>query len=351
MVTADQIPLAEYDTFENKGRSPSGGKDLLRLEAAFKMGEFQPFPSCRYHYNGETTVVKNPEEDAALGGGWARNPTAFDPYKGPRRLGPQHDPVKWADQWPVDGLSEGDRRTIKARLKRSHSAFWRLPDDPNADIKAMRLAFDGVAQVLFAAGLLTEQFLANDIPRLVWDAAIAGGWWRLASETRQDMFPDQLGHYWVWRDDSRDWNLLFTAEASEWQAALLDVGAEETVHSDRSKGSGHQLGAEGIAGSLPADWTGGPDRNSESDAGHEQLKNAQAQTRRRLSSCVTSHVAARRLEEYVERNNIGLTEFATKVGTTDTTLRRFRRTGRVRRALLDAIASEMGTTRESIVKP
>jgi hypothetical protein len=315
------------------------------------MGEFQPFPSCRYHYSGETRVVKNPEEDAALGGGWAKSPAAFAPYQGPRRLGPQHDPVKWADQFPVGGLSEGDRRTIKARLKRAHSAFWRLPDDPNADIKAMRLAFDGVAQVLFAAGLLTEQLLANDIPRLVWDAAIAGGWWCLASETRQDMFPDQLGHYWVWRNDSRDWNLLFTAEAFEWQAKLLEVDAEATPQSDGTKGPDNQSGAEVIAGSPPADWTGGPDRNSESDAGQEQLKTAQAQTRRRLSSCVTSHVAARRLEEYVEGNNIGLTEFATKVGTTDTTLRRFRRTGRVRRGLLDAIASEMGTTRESIVKP
>src|SRR5450759_505785 len=281
------------------------------------MGEFQPFPSCRYHYNGETTVVKNPEEDAALGGGWARNPTAFDPYTGPRRLGPQHDPVKWADQWPVDGLSEGDRRTIKARLKRSHSAFWRLPDDPNADIKAMRLAFDGVAQVLFAAGLLTEQLLANDIPRVVWDAAIAGGWWRLASETRQDMFPDQLGHYWVWRDDSRDWNLLFTAEASEWQAALLDVGAEETVHSDRSKGPDNQSGAEGIAGSPPADGTGGPERSSESDAGQDRQHTAQAQTRRRLPSFGTSASAARGVEDHVVRVDIGLTEFAKKLGTTD----------------------------------
>src|ERR1035437_3879697 len=172
MVTADHIPLAERDTIENKGRSPSGGKTSGSWRPHFNMGEFQPFPSCRYHYSGKTMVVKNPEEDAALGGGWARNPTAFDPYKGLRRLGPQHDPVKWADQWPVDGLSEGDRRKIKARLQRAHSAFWKLPDDPNADINAMRLAFDGVAQVLFAAGLLTEQLLANDIPRLVWSCSV-----------------------------------------------------------------------------------------------------------------------------------------------------------------------------------
>lgn len=57
----------------------------------------------------------------------------------------------------------------------------------------------------------------------MWDSAIAGAWWRLASESRQDIFPEQLGHYWVWRDDSRDWKGLFRAEVGEWRAALLDA--------------------------------------------------------------------------------------------------------------------------------
>jgi hypothetical protein len=215
----------------------------------------------------------------------------------------------------------------------------------------MRLAFDLVARVLFDAGLLTGQLLATDIPLLVWDAAIAGGWWRLASETPQDMFHEGLGHYWVWRDESRDWNQLYTVGASEWRAALLDVSAEETVPSDRSKGADHQLGAEVIPGSPQADWTGGPERNSETDAGRDQPKTAPVQPRQRLSSCIESPVAARRMEEHWERNGIGATEFATKVGTTDSTLRKFRRTGRLRRSIFDAIAREMGTTRESLLKP
>ena len=186
---------------------------------------FQAFPSCRYHYSGKTTTVQNSEEDAALGGGWAKSPTEFAPFQGPRRLLPQHDPVKWVDQWHVEGLSEGHRKKIKAQFLRAHAAFWDSPDAPDADTNAMRIACDGIGHILFDAGLLNEQHLTKDIPQLVWGSAIAGGWWRFASETRLNMFPEELGHYWVWRDDSRDWNLLFTPEAAEWRAKLLEASA------------------------------------------------------------------------------------------------------------------------------
>ena len=139
------------------------------------MGEFQPYPSCRYHISGKTAVVNNPVEDEALRSGWCKSPQAFERYRGPRQVEPNHDPVRWVDQWPVDGLSESDRRKIKAQLKRAHSVFWKSPDDPAAEIRAMKLAFDGVARVLFDAGRLTEQLLAKDIPGLVWDAAMVGG--------------------------------------------------------------------------------------------------------------------------------------------------------------------------------
>ena len=223
------------------------------------MGEYQyrAYPAAKYHYTGNTIVVKNPEEDAALGGGWADRPNAFDPYKGPRRLGPQHDPVKWVDQWSVEGLSEGDRKKIKAQLLKAHAAFWKRPDAPNADSEAMRLAFDGVARVLFETGLLNEQPLAKEIPELVWDSAIAGGWWRLASDTPQKIFPERLGRYWVWRDDSRNWNMLFTAEASEWQARLLEASASVSDPTEPPKAHALRKRAKSAAmraGSAPARW-------------------------------------------------------------------------------------------------
>jgi hypothetical protein len=63
----------------------------------------------------------------------------------------------------------------------------------------MRRAFDGVGQVFFDARILTEQLLQGEIPDLVWDSAIAGGWYRFALESRERIFPERLGNYHVWR--------------------------------------------------------------------------------------------------------------------------------------------------------
>jgi hypothetical protein len=314
------------------------------------MGEFQPYPACKYHFSGKTIVVKNLEEEAALGGGWGNSPAAFDPYKAPRQLGRQHDSVKWVDHWSVEHLSESDRKKIKAQLLRAHGGFWKSPDTLDASAAAMKGAFDGIALVLFKAGLLSEQFLAVDIPQLVWDSAIAGGWWRLASETRQSMFPEQLGHYWVWRDESRNWNMLFGPEAAEWLARLLERGAEKAVQPVGFEGD-RQLADEAIPVSPHANGAARPDRNSGTDAGQDEKKVGLAQSHNRLSCSVTSPVAARRLEDYLAINNMRLNEFVDKVGTSERTLRTFRKTGRVKVSLLDAIACEMGTTRQAIQKP
>lgn len=153
----------------------------------------------------------------------ANTPAAFDPYKGARAArAEQPNPAKWVDEWPVPGLCSEHRDKIKAALWRADAAFAKSPGAAGACPDSMRYAFVGIAQLLFDAGILTEQLLQKDIPLLVWDSAIAAGWWRFASETRQDIFPEELGHYWVWRDDGEDWPGLFRAEAAEWRSKLLD---------------------------------------------------------------------------------------------------------------------------------
>jgi hypothetical protein len=182
----------------------------------------QDYPKVKYHWSKPEVTVKNADEEKALGVGWADR-AAFAPYKGarPARTDDQ-DPAKWLDEWSVPSLSPEHRKKIKAHLLRADGAFERSPDPDSAAIASMRQAFDGIAQVLFDAGILAEGLLGEDIPRLVWDAAIAGGWWRLASETRQDIFPEQIGHYWVWREEGGDWRTPFRAEAREWRANLLE---------------------------------------------------------------------------------------------------------------------------------
>ena len=188
----------------------------------------QNYPRVKYHWNKKPITVKDSDEEAALGGGWASTPGAFEAYKGarPARTGEQ-DPVKWLDEWSVPGLSSEHQKKIKAQLLLADATFARSRDLDSAALASMRQAFDGIAKVAFEAGILSEDLLRKDIPQLVWDSAIAGGWWRFGSETRQDIFPEQLGHYWVWRDDSRDWKGLFRAEAGEWGARLLEAPSRE----------------------------------------------------------------------------------------------------------------------------
>lgn len=188
----------------------------------------QDYPKVKYHWNKKPITIKNSAEEAALGGGWASSPGAFKPYQGPRPTRTvEQNPVKWLDEWSVPGLSSAHRKKIKAHLLRADGTFERSLDADSAALASMRQAFDGIASVLFDAGILTEDLLQTDVPQLVWDSAIAGGWWRLASETCQDIFPERLGHYWVWRDDSGDWKSLFRAEAGEWEAKLLEIPSRE----------------------------------------------------------------------------------------------------------------------------
>jgi hypothetical protein len=71
---------------------------------------------------------------------------------------------------------------------------------------------------------------------------------------------------------------------------------------------------------------------------------------KRLSPTINSPKAARKLEAYLESNGIGVTEFATKALTTDRTIRSFRKTGRVKRDILENIARAMGVTKEVLLK-
>ena len=133
---------------------------------------YQPYPRWKYHWSGKTVVVQNAEEEAALGGGWANSPTAFDVYKSPRTNPTKRaDPTKWVDDWCPADLNIGLRQKVKAELLKAHGAFWKAPDTAAADINSMRLAFDGIATVLFDGGILTEELLAKGIPALVWDSS------------------------------------------------------------------------------------------------------------------------------------------------------------------------------------
>lgn len=74
------------------------------------------------------------------------------------------------------------------------------------------------------------------------------------------------------------------------------------------------------------------------------------QAKPKYRGTIHSPKAARRMETFLEQRGIGMTEFATKAGTTDRTLRSFRKTGKIRRSILEGIAGAMGTTKEKLLR-
>jgi hypothetical protein len=209
---ATKAPVTVYSAEEEAALGPEWSRDYI----------YQEYPKVRHHWSGKEITVKNSEEEASLGGGWANSPADFAPYKGPRTGSAVHNPERWVDEWAIPGLSPEARNKVRAQLWRADSEFWKSPDEPSADTAAMRIAFDGVASALFTAGILTDQLLREQIPLFVWESAIAAGWWRLASESPNTIFREQLGHYWVWREEGKDWQGLFRSEAGKWRAHLLE---------------------------------------------------------------------------------------------------------------------------------
>ena len=188
----------------------------------------QEFPKVRYHWSGKDKTVKNSAEEEDLGGGWANSPGAFDPYCGPRPARTdEQDPTKWVDGWAVIGAFPILRRRVQSLLLKADTVFDRSPNPDSGSLVAMRLAFDGIAGLLFDFRILSTDVLEKQLPAFVWDSAIAGGWWRLASESRRDIFPEQIGRYWVWRGDDSEAQGLFRAEIRHWRAALLDLGTDD----------------------------------------------------------------------------------------------------------------------------
>ena len=70
----------------------------------------------------------------------------------------------------------------------------------------------------------------------------------------------------------------------------------------------------------------------------------------RWKASIGTRAAARRMEAYIESKGMDLKEFAKRAGTTDRTLRKFRKTGLIRRSVFDDIARAMQMTRDELLK-
>jgi hypothetical protein len=81
-----------------------------------------------------------------------------------------------------------------------------------------------------------------------------------------------------------------------------------------------------------------------------KLPDSRGPEKKRFGSTVTSPLAARKLEAFVESKGMGFTQFAIQASTTDRTIREFRRTGKVRRDIFQSIARVMGLKPGDLLK-
>jgi hypothetical protein len=117
--------------------------------------------------------------------------------------------TKAVDEWSLTGLSADDRKRIRARILKADAEYWKSsPDDDTADVRALRLAFDGIATVLLDAGILTPELVENGVPELAWSSGTAGNWG-----------PYVRG---PWRDWGQRHPGFFRTNISEWLGMLLE---------------------------------------------------------------------------------------------------------------------------------
>jgi hypothetical protein len=255
---------------------------------------------------------------------------------------------------PDDEIPHAARDRIRAGVLRVH--LKRL-DGTKVEI-CLRQAYDEYASELLKGGSpVSDALLATHIPGWVFRDAVEFKWvpyppqqW----ERREKVHPDAwipgaktvwdevvpvaeselvetLGGYRVTKEYRSRFERSLERSIAYWRAEALVRAAEGGFPKrDRTQPT------------MPPDSPGGSS---------EVAPEVNGGGTKRLQSTVTSPIAARRMEAYMESTGIGQTEFAVQVGTTDRTLRTFRQTGKVRRGIFDAIAKAMGTTREALLKP
>jgi len=70
----------------------------------------------------------------------------------------------------------------------------------------------------------------------------------------------------------------------------------------------------------------------------------------RQSPHITNTIAAKRVQEFMDASCLGQTEFAIQANTSDKTIRKFLRTGQIKRSIVTGIAAAMGLTKEELLK-
>src|SRR5262245_60420566 len=116
------------------------------------------YPRWKYHRTGRSVIVKDADAEAALGEGWGDSPG------GPAGLPAGSDPLRWFDQWDLQGLSNDARGRIQAGLLEAQADVVARCQEDGVRQVCLQKIFDLIANEYFNGGLLTESIMAELIP-------------------------------------------------------------------------------------------------------------------------------------------------------------------------------------------
>ena len=175
----------------------------------------QEFPKCLYHRNGASVVVKDAGAEAAPGEGWSNKPG------GPFIL-PGADPLRWLDTWDLGRLSPEAISRIMTELATAHADVVESTEETGDRVRreSMKKAYAIFCEQHLAADLLTELALTESIPKMVYDAAVSGGWATGALEPN-GRCTLAFGHYWVPPDVPNRLKQLFETQVWRLRARLF----------------------------------------------------------------------------------------------------------------------------------
>jgi len=189
------------------------------------------YPKCKYHRTGKTTIVKDVDAEAALGEGWGDSPG------GPSGLQDDADPFQRFDTWGLECLRSDARGRIRTGMANAHAGVIESGPDPDSRVRqaSMRKVFGIFAEEYLRAGLLTESMMDDSIPRMVYDAAVSGGW-QTGSLARNGGCTLQFGHYWVPPDVPKMLTKLLQGEVWRWRGELEATPGSFEPRTSRTSG-------------------------------------------------------------------------------------------------------------------
>jgi hypothetical protein len=283
------------------------------------------------------------------------------------------NPLYFFDRWLLSCLSVESVGRLKIGLLEIHRDALRGHDEhkePNVHVNWALRAYNVIATELFGAGVLTDNLVTKHIPEMVFDACITAYWIRSAIAGPEKSGTDvPFGQFWI-NPENLDWMFLdyLQPEMSIWLNRLdaplraeesrqpddkrLPAPCRNSSHDDvQDKRFGRKPSKSGLNRPEPSlDCVGDFPCSGLADEAQFGTLSPETVLATVGPKSLFSVEAAETVRTYMQQQHWNIAEFAVQAQVAETTIRRFLKTGRLRRSCFDSVAKMMGLTRDQLFR-